>query len=68
MEEVIVRYINLPCTVRGFVREDPDGNYNIYINARLSYDMQQETIEHELRHVRNRDFSNDLSIAEIENF
>ena len=31
MDDVIVRYINLPMTVRGITAVDEDGNFNVYI-------------------------------------
>lgn len=64
MEEVILRYINLPYSVRGYVQEDPNGDFNIYVNSRLSYEMQQATIKHELNHIEQDHFYND--IKEIE--
>lgn len=66
MKEVIIRYIDLPCHVRGYVKEDANCDYNIYINSRLSYDMQQVTIKHELNHIINNDFCSDMPISEIE--
>jgi hypothetical protein len=67
MREIIIRYTDMPCGLRGFVREDSEGDYNIYINARLSYDVQHDTVEHELRHIMNHDLDNELEICEIEN-
>lgn len=60
MGEVIIRYISLPCRIKGFVREDCDGNYNIYINANQSFETQQKTLEHELKHIDTDDFHNDF--------
>lgn len=67
MEKIIVRHIDLPYGENGFVREDVDGNYNIYINARLSIDMQRKTIRHELNHVKRGDFDSVENIQVIEN-
>lgn len=64
MKEVILRYINLPYSVRGYVQEDPNGDFNIYINGRLSYEVQQATIKHELSHIERGHFCND--VAEIQ--
>jgi len=66
MEQIIVRCINLPCAVKGFVREDENGDYNIYINARLSYDTQTKALRHELRHVKRDDFYSDAGIEDVE--
>ena len=54
MGDVIVRYVDLPCTVRGLTILSADGCYNIYINSKLSQEMQSDAIRHELTHV-NRD-------------
>jgi hypothetical protein len=67
MGQIIFRYIDLPCETHGFVREDSEGNYNIYINARMSIDMQREAAQHELNHVRNEDFDSDDDIKRVEN-
>lgn len=56
MDDTIVRYVDLPCSVRGVTVLDFDGNYNVYINSRLSYDVQQGALEHELNHIKNNDF------------
>lgn len=66
MDDVIIRYIPLPTFVYGQTLLDPNGDYNIYINANLSYEMQRKTLEHELRHVRRNDFRNNRLIAEVE--
>lgn len=67
MEQIIFRYIDLPCRCRGYVKRDSDGNYNIYINSRLSIDMQRKTVRHELDHVRKGDFDSDEDIRDVEN-
>jgi len=48
------------------VRRDADGNYNIYINARLSFDVQQDAIAHELSHVEHGDFDSNDDIRAVE--
>ncbi len=66
MEQIIIRYVSLPCSAKGYVREDANGDYNVYINSNLSYETQRKTIRHELRHIKNRDFTNALTISEAE--
>ena len=68
MDRVIIRLLDLPCKIRGFVRKDPDGDYNIYINAKESHDIQLKTLEHELDHISQDDFNNDLPIHMVEGF
>ena len=43
-----------------------DGSFDIYINSRLSPLRQQETLEHELRHIRHEHFYLDMDIARME--
>jgi len=46
---------------------DENGFYNIYVNAKLSYEMQKKAIEHELTHVCRNDFySTDTCLEKIE--
>lgn len=66
MEEIIKRNINLPTTIRGYTIRDHNGDYNIYINARMTTERQMETYMHELRHIREGDFSRSGSVDLIE--
>lgn len=66
MEQIIIRYIDLPYRSKGYVRRDTEGDYNIYVNARLSYDTQQAAIQHEMTHIENGDFDNEQSITDAE--
>ena len=66
MDEIFVRYRDMPGTVKGFTKEDANGDYNVYINSRLNYEQQQAALQHELAHIRKQHFSGD-DIVEIEN-
>lgn len=59
-----VIYEDLPTTVRGFVKHDPEWD-TIVINARMSRDMQVKTIIHELAHIQGDDFAGG-NVDEIE--
>ena len=37
--------------IRGFVKMDSDGNYNIYVHRDLSDAAKKRTIQHELNHI-----------------
>ncbi|MBO7709346.1 MAG: hypothetical protein J6S83_02690 [Lachnospiraceae bacterium] len=50
--EIIIREVLLPYGVHGVLREDPEGNANIYINQRDSIEERRKTVNHELRHYR----------------
>ena len=56
----------LTAKVKGFVCEDADGVYNIYVNKNCSHEQQQETIRHELQHIENNDLDSELTADEIE--
>ncbi len=66
MNDVFLRYVDLPVFVKGQVLMDENGDYNIYVNAKMPVDIQQETIKHEVEHINNGDFYNGRSIAEVE--
>ena len=64
-DDVIIRYIDLPCTIRGMTVYEDDF-YSVYINARLSYEEQRRTIQHELMHIGRSDFDRQMPIGCIE--
>lgn len=64
--DIIVRYIPLPWSVGGFVSEDADGFYNIYINSRLSMGQQAQALKHELEHIANEDIDSNVPIWLVE--
>lgn len=68
MEEIWIRYVDLPCRVNGITVQDENGFYNVYINARLSIAAQREAIEHELTHINRDDFYSLESIQKVESF
>lgn len=66
--EYCIRYIDLPYSVKGMTVLDKNGFANIYINARLCYNIQQQAIKHELEHIRRKDFDRPLvPLGAIEN-
>ena len=52
-EDVQVVLMDLPTRVRGFVCLGSDYNPCIVINSRLSFEQQQRTFHHEMRHIVN---------------
>jgi hypothetical protein len=64
---IFIRTINLPSAVRGLTVPDVDGNYNVYVNAKLNYELQQITVHHEICHITNNDFESTEPVKEIEN-
>lgn len=66
MNDIFVRLIDVPVDLKGLVKEDANGDYNIFINARYNYDQQLETYFHEEAHARLGHLHSDKDIEEIE--
>ena len=54
---IFTRLMDMPTTVKGFVTEDENGDFNIYINPRLSDAEQKRVYKHELFHIQDGHFS-----------
>ena len=65
-ENCPVRLVDLPHGVNGLLVYDENGEPNIYINARASYDMQRKAYQHEMRHLRRDDAFNSRPIRKAE--
>ncbi|MBQ6862876.1 MAG: hypothetical protein IJO14_01420 [Clostridia bacterium] len=66
MNEVIVRLMPLPVGVRAFTIPDADGDYNVYLNCRLSAEQQRRSLQHEQLHISRDDFYKDCRATVIE--
>lgn len=69
MSEVRVIYANLPPRIKGMLVKtfDEEECYTVVINVNLNIEQQRAAYEHELRHMRARDFDEvDKSVDEIE--
>ena len=64
--EYFVRLVELPRAVHGTVMPNPDGTFDIYINALLPLDQQQAALEHELEHIRLDHLYSENDLREIE--
>ena len=56
MNEIYVRLLALPMTIRGVTVTDDEGDYNIYINSSLTPDQQKLVLKHEMTHIERNDF------------
>jgi len=65
MGNIFTYLVDMPSGFRGHCNPNPDGSYSIFINAKLSYEMQREVYMHELAHILNNDFEK-TDIDEIE--
>ena len=66
MTDTHVRLIPLPLKVEGVTLPNDDGSFDIYINSRLSPARQQETLAHEMRHIRHEHFYLDMELGRME--
>lgn len=65
-ENVFIRKIPLPLGVRAFTLPDEQGDFNIYINNKLSDEQQYISLKHEIQHILNGDCYKDMPACEIE--
>ena len=63
--DIYTKVIAMPGTIRSFVRENPDGSYNIFINECLSDSAKEDRLCHELAHIYNNDFD-ERDVDELE--
>ena len=69
MNEVRVIYVDFPPRIPGMLVKtfDEEDCYTIVLNSRLSAEQNRETYEHELKHIKAKDFDEvDKSADEIE--
>ena len=56
-EDVFVEIIDLgPTSIPETIVKNDDGSYTICINARYSFEKQQESVRHAIRHLQHNDF------------
>lgn len=66
MNDIIIRLIPMPSRLKGLVKEDPDGDYNIYIREQDPIETQRETLLHELEHIRRGHLHGGRDVAACE--
>lgn len=57
---------NLPYGVKGICRENEDGSHTIVLNSRYTYEDNLHSYEHEINHISNNDFDENVNIEERE--
>lgn len=63
---VTLLYTELKPSQTAVVRENEDGSYTILINKNKCPERQIQGVLHELAHIKNDDFSNDLHADMVE--
>ena len=66
MNEIIVRLIDVPVDLKGVVKEDSNGDYNVYLNARYMSEQILQTYLHELAHIKLGHLQSDRPVDELE--
>ncbi|MBF1361577.1 MAG: hypothetical protein HXM76_06955 [Mogibacterium diversum] len=65
-----IEYVDLPCKIHGltayYFDEDGQAYYTIIVNSRDSVDRQNDTINHELKHIMSDDLDRMIPLEEIE--
>ena len=65
--DYFVRLVELPRTVNGVTLPNDDGTFDIYLNRLLTDDEQKTALEHEIEHIIQDHFYNDVKpIRQIE--
>lgn len=63
MNDLIVRLIDFPSTdVKGMIKEDSNGDYNIYLNAKYNDEQQIMTWLHEVGHAKLGHLHSDIPV------
>ena len=66
MNDVILRYKEMPLSVEAFTVTDENDDYNIYINSSLCYSTQEKAKQHERSHIKQNHFYSNKTAAVCE--
>lgn len=66
MDDINVKFLQLPTTVRAYVVSNSDMTYTIVLNSALSREQNIISYAHELDHIRNGDYEKKCSADLIE--
>lgn len=64
--DYFVYYEKFPPSIRGLVTPNDDGTFSIFINSSMPDSWRLETYAHEVKHIQNDDFYNDVPLSKIE--
>lgn len=68
LEDIFVKLIELPYTIRSYVVMNKDHSYTIVLNSRLSHEQNLISYQHEIEHIKNGDYEKKCSVDMIELF
>ena len=66
MEDIFVKLIELPYTIRSYVVLNKDQSYTIVLNSKLSHEQNMISYQHEMEHIKNGDYEKKCSVDMIE--
>lgn len=55
-----------PWSIKGLVTTNDDGTFSIYLNKRYPLSILEETLEHEVDHIKSDDFYNNIPVKYVE--
>lgn len=65
MDDIFIYVVDLPPGINEMVAPCEDGNFTIYLSAKLSMAGQQRAYKHAIHHILNNDFQKD-NVQQIE--
>lgn len=65
MDDIIVRLVPLPPSVKGFTIPDENGDYNIYLNVSLDDAELCQAYDHEVEHIGHGHFYDDVKSVAV---
>ena len=65
MNNFNVKFLDLPTTIGGFVKETDD-YYTIVLNSRMTFERNKETYKDETDHINNLDLDKNCTADQIE--
>lgn len=66
MDDVFEKLMDLPTTIPSFTVRDPEGDFTVIFNSRLSRERLEKAADHELDHLREKDHEKTGSVDRIE--
>ncbi len=66
MNDIYIRRVQLPATIKGATVKDSDDNFNVYINELLCPQVMQATINHEMCHIIRNHFYTEQTAVQLE--
>ena len=66
MDEISCRIIELPPRVNAVTVVDENGDFNVYVNSRLSREEQVTAYDHERSHIIKNHFYRQKSVSQCE--